>query len=135
MPSPATPSSPPANPPAPGRHRRITHGPQDIKGLTNQTGFVTGNGNGAINFGTLDLTDNNMPSQPESAPTPTTPPENITHGRDYQRVSLGDQNIKGLSYQTGFVTRRGKGAINFSSLDLTGRNRVRNYGSTGTRIN
>ncbi|KAL2338961.1 hypothetical protein Fmac_013407 [Flemingia macrophylla] len=28
-------------------------GKQDIKGLTNQTGYVKGNANGVINFGTL----------------------------------------------------------------------------------
>ncbi|TKY54225.1 hypothetical protein E2542_SST18631 [Spatholobus suberectus] len=31
----------------------LNSGKQDIKGLTNQTGYVKGSANGAINFGTL----------------------------------------------------------------------------------
>ncbi|TKY54226.1 hypothetical protein E2542_SST18632 [Spatholobus suberectus] len=31
----------------------LNSGKQDIKGLTNQTGYVKGNANGVINFGTL----------------------------------------------------------------------------------
>ncbi|KAL5065511.1 hypothetical protein RYX36_027248 [Vicia faba] len=58
--SPSTPHN--YNPtPQPGRnHRRSfgkynNSGKQNIKGLSNQTGFTEGNANGAINFGDLRM--------------------------------------------------------------------------------
>lgn len=46
--------------PMPGRNRRSSGkynntGKQNIKGLSNQTGFTEGNANGAINFGDLHV--------------------------------------------------------------------------------
>ncbi|KAJ1395291.1 hypothetical protein SESBI_33443 [Sesbania bispinosa] len=53
-------ATPPSNPhptPVPGRNRSFAKynntGHQNIKGLSNQTGFTEGNANGAINFGSL----------------------------------------------------------------------------------
>lgn len=57
--SPSTPYN--SNPtPQPGRNRRSSgkynnSGKQNIKGLSNQTGFTEGNANGAINFGDLRM--------------------------------------------------------------------------------
>lgn len=39
----------------PPREDYYNSGEQHIKGLTNQTGYIVGNANGAINFGTLTV--------------------------------------------------------------------------------
>ncbi|KAG5011062.1 hypothetical protein JHK87_019577 [Glycine soja] len=41
----------------------LNSGKQNIKGLTNQTGYVKGSANGAINFGTL-ITSSSAQMQP-----------------------------------------------------------------------
>ncbi|QHO50782.1 hypothetical protein HN51_002566 [Arachis hypogaea] len=59
----APPSSPPPPPqscprPVPGRNYRMSgecYTRQSIKGLSNQTGRIEGNANGAINFGDLHV--------------------------------------------------------------------------------
>nr|KYP57894.1 hypothetical protein KK1_004178 [Cajanus cajan] len=39
----------------------LNSGKQNIKGLTNQTGYVKGNANGTINFGTLTSSARSQP--------------------------------------------------------------------------
>ncbi|KAJ7980378.1 hypothetical protein O6P43_003661 [Quillaja saponaria] len=50
----ASPSAPKSRPRRGGRGEYISGGDLNIKGLTNQTGYVKGNANGAINFGSLN---------------------------------------------------------------------------------
>ncbi|MED6130359.1 hypothetical protein PIB30_000254 [Stylosanthes scabra] len=141
-----TQSAPPASPPpqscprsVPGRNHRMSgecYSHQSIKGLSNQTGRIEGNANGAINFGiasgicnialgTSDARDrqSRRPAQAESRPnrnttsaaTITAPSPCEEHERN-NCCKTSSQSLKGLTNQTGFVKGNANGVINFGTL-------------------
>ncbi|KAI4313138.1 hypothetical protein L6164_026145 [Bauhinia variegata] len=118
-------------------------GRQYIRGVSNQTGYVKGNGNGIINFGNLgtssitqsqgevDLTarinalqkliprENRMgdgtPTQPNSSSTTALRGEN--HQPD-NFSNTGEQTIEGVTSQTGIIAGNYNGLVNLGCADI-----------------
>ncbi|KAI4313157.1 hypothetical protein L6164_026160 [Bauhinia variegata] len=81
-------------------------GTQCIRGFTNQTGYVKGNGNGNINLDDLGIT-----SFPRSQSVAHNIAPRSDEARFFSYRNSGYQYIHGVTNQTGFVKGNGNGII------------------------
>ncbi|KAI4313278.1 hypothetical protein L6164_026271 [Bauhinia variegata] len=85
-------------------------GTQCIRGFTNQTGYVKGNGNGNINLDDLGIT-----SFPRSQSVAHNIAPRSGETRFFSYRNSGYQYIHGVTNQTGFVKGNGNGIINIKN--------------------
>ncbi|KAI4313145.1 hypothetical protein L6164_026150 [Bauhinia variegata] len=92
-------------------------GRQYIRGVSNQTGYVKGNGNGIINLGNLGTSSF---TQSQSVADNIAPRSDETRFLSYQ--NSGNQYIHGVANQMGYVTGNGNGIINLGYLGASSNN-------------